>query len=174
MSNSREIYDKANAIVRKAGTRNPLRIANELGFDVRYVDYFNSLIGMYTYQHRIKAIFINNRLEEYMLRMVVAHEIGHDVLHRDIAKNGAMKEFVLFDMKDRTEYEANLFAAHLLIDTNEFIELAYDGTDVSAMASHFCVNINLILMKISDLIHLGYDLRMPMEAKANFMKDIRV
>lgn len=61
---------------------------------------------MYTYQNRIKAVFLNNRLEEYMLRMVVAHEIGHDMLHREFAKNGAIKEFVLFDMKNQTEYEA--------------------------------------------------------------------
>ena len=50
-----------------------------------------------------------------MARMVCAHELGHDALHRlghdalhrDIAKGEGLKEFVLFNMKDTTEYEAN-------------------------------------------------------------------
>ena len=123
---------------------------------------------------RIYTIVVNSRLEEYMLRMVVAHEIGHDILHRKEAKHGAMQEFELFDMKDSLEYEANVFAAHLLLDTNELLELAHDGVDVASIASIMHVNINLVLIKVSELITLGYDLRMPMDTKKEFLGDITV
>ena len=123
---------------------------------------------------RIYTIVVNSRLEEYMLRMVVAHEIGHDILHRKEAKHGAMQEFELFDMKDSLEYGANVFAAHLLLDTNELLELAHDGVDVASIASIMHVNINLVLIKVSELITLGYDLRMPMDTKKDFLRDITV
>ena len=106
--------------------------------------------------------------------MVVAHEIGHDILHYKEAKHGSMQEFELFDMKDSLEYEANVFESHLLLDTNELLELARDGVDVASIASIMCVNINLVLIKISELITLGYDLRMPMDTKKDFLRDIIV
>lgn len=85
-----------------------------------------------------------------------------------------LNEFVLFDMKNQTEYEVNAFAAHVLMDTNAFIEMAHDGKDISHIASTMGVNINLALIKLQELVKLGYDLRMPMEAMADFMKDIKV
>ncbi|MFI3326120.1 MAG: ImmA/IrrE family metallo-endopeptidase [Clostridia bacterium] len=174
MIKSDYIYQKANDILANSDTKDPIRIAKSLGITVHHNDEFEKLLGLYTVINNKRAIVLNSRLEEYMTRMVVAHEIGHDCLHRDIAKSETLQEFVLFDMKNNLEYEANVFAAHLLIDTNEFLKLAYDGVDAVNMSQRFCVNINLVLMKANDLIHLGYDLRMPMQAKSNFMKDIKI
>lgn len=171
---SKHIYDKANSIVKKAGTRNPIRIANELGVDIYYNAEFDDLLGMYTSQRKKRAMVVNNRLDEHLLRMVVAHELGHDALHREEAKTGAMQEFVLFQMKDTKEYEANAFAAHLLIDTKEVLEMAYEGMDIASMASNFNVYINLMLIKLNELTSLGYDLRVPMETRGDFLKNITV
>ncbi len=46
-------------------------------------------------------------------RVILAHEIAHSVLHANIT--AAFHEFTLFDDTDRQEYEANLFAAELLL-----------------------------------------------------------
>ena len=35
-----------------------------------------------------------------------------------------LQEFTLFDMRSEMEYEANAFAAHLRIDSEELLELA--------------------------------------------------
>lgn len=174
MMTSQYIFDKANAIVKKAGTRNPHKIAQELGVDIYFSDEFEDLLGMYTVRSKKRAMVINNRMDEYLLKMVVAHELGHDTLHRDEAKIGAMQEFVLFQMKDTKEYEANAFAAHLLIDTEEVLEMAYNGMDIASIASSFSVYINLMLIKFNELTRLGYDLRMPMDTKGDFLKDIKV
>ena len=41
-----------------------------------------------------------------------------------------LQEFTLFDMRSEMEYEANAFAAHLRIDSEELLELAGHGYDV--------------------------------------------
>lgn len=46
-------------------------------------------------------------------QIVLWHEIGHDILHRQEAvAAGGFKEFNIFDMREnRMEYEANIFAS---------------------------------------------------------------
>ena len=91
-----------------------------------------------------------------MKRMVCAHELGHILLHQDKLgrdKNGRLKKLVeweLFDMKDLTEYEANLFAANLLIDTEALKALVYDNYDNVSIASRLRVNVNLVTIKIAE------------------------
>ncbi len=55
----------------------------------------------------------NNSLDENMLRIVCAHELGHDQLHRNMAKTTPIHEFMLYDMKSKPEYEANIVAAEI-------------------------------------------------------------
>ena len=101
------IYKKANNIIRQVGTRDALQIASDLGIRVYYENY-QDLLGMYTCRWKTRIIFLNNNLDDYMKQMVLAHEIGHDVFHRDLAVGG-LREFTLFKMKNDTEYVANAF-----------------------------------------------------------------
>ena len=175
MTRSEEIYEKARKIVKRVGSRDVQVIARELNVHIYWNGTFESLLGMYTIIKKKKAIVLNNRLDDYMINMVIAHELGHNVLHRELATQGGFQEFQLFDMRSRTEYEANAFAAHLLIDTDEFVRMAYDGQDIMAIASEMGVNINLALIKLQELVNLGYyDLQISMEARGDFLKDIIV
>lgn len=108
MIDSFYIYSKATEMVKQTGTRNPMKIASEIGVMLRYSEEFDKLLGLYTYRWKHRIILLNDKMEEIMARMVCAHELGHDALHRDIAKGEGLKEFVLFNMKDTTEYEATL------------------------------------------------------------------
>ncbi len=175
MQRSKEIYAKAKGIIKNAGTRDMRKVAQNLGLTLYFEDNFKDLLGMYTCAFKIRAIFVNNRLSEEMKQMVIAHEIGHDVLHRELAKNGALKEFALFDMlKNTAEYEANTLAAHLLIDTEEFLALARDGHTVAEAATILNTDINIALIKQGELVNLGYDLRAPESTRGNFMKKIKL
>ena len=107
MIDSFYIYSKATEMVKQTGTRNPMKIASEIGVMLRYSEELDKLLGLYTYRWKHRIILLNDKMEEIMARMVCAHELGHDALHRDIAKGEGLKEFVLFNMKDTTEYEAN-------------------------------------------------------------------
>ena len=42
-------------------------------------------------------------------------KLGHIILHRTQFKNGSDERRTLYNMQDNTEYQANLFAADLLL-----------------------------------------------------------
>lgn len=170
MIDSFYIYSKATEMVKQTGTRNPMKIASEIGVMLRYSEELDKLLGLYTYRWKHRIILLNDKMEEIMARMVCAHELGHDALHRDIAKGDGLKEFVLFNMKDTTEYEANAFATHLIIDDDDIYSMSKDKYDVVQMAKMLNVNINLVLIKLQELNKLGCNFRVPCEADSFFFR----
>lgn len=170
--NSIGIYEKAERLVRKTGTNNVLQMANDLGIKIYYEDYEN-LLGMYTCKWRQRIIFLNSNLEDSMLQMVLAHELGHDFLHRDLASKG-LKEFALFDLKNITEYEANAFAAHLLLDNDQVYQLAMAGNDVEQIAKMLNSHINLLLIKMQEMNRLGFNFNLSNVPRSDFLKKFKL
>lgn len=173
MIDSLAIYKQANSIVRQSGTRDARKIAQDLGIMVSYTDHFHDLLGLYTCQWNHRIILLNNRLDEYMEQMVLAHESGHDKRHRDLAKNNGLREFVLFNMKDTVEYEANAFAAHLLLPDEEIYSLAHQEMDVVQIAQAMKSNINLVLIKLQEMNKIGFDFKLPYNPDSRFFKKIQ-
>ena len=79
------LYRAGSRIVKRCGTREPFSIADEMGIKVLFCDNFGPLKGMYRVIKRNRFIFINQNLSDQMQRIVCAHEIGHDQLHRHLA-----------------------------------------------------------------------------------------
>ena len=118
------IYDSVQKKIKKSGTRNPFSIAEDNGIMLIFDSNLNKMKGMYTIIKRNRIIIINDNMPERMQQIVCAHELGHDALHRQFAKGGGLREFMLYDMKSRPEYEANMYAADLLLDDEEVMELS--------------------------------------------------
>lgn len=157
-------------LVRRCYTRDPFEIAESIGVDVLFCDDFGPLKGMYRVIKRNRFIFINKNLPEWLQRIVCAHELGHDQLHRHLAKNNPIQEFMLYDMRSKPEYEANIVAAEILLDNDELLEYIYQyrySAEQIARAMH--TDINLVALKIAHLNQLGYDLR-PIDHRSNFLK----
>ncbi len=173
MIDSKTIYKKASALL-SCGYRNPKEIAEGTGIRLHYREDFQDLLGMYALVIQERFIFLNSRLEEPMTSMVLAHEIGHDQLHRSLAGAKPLQEYTLFDMKSKTEYEANAFAAHLLLPDDDVLGLLRDGLDLAETAGTLHVNINLLLIKLTELNRLGMDLRIPFDADPGFFGKIRL
>ena len=76
-----EIVQTANNLVRDLGTRDPHKIARELGIEIIPMNYKRQR-GAYKVLLRNRFIFIKNDLHPVMENIVLLHEIGHDVLHR--------------------------------------------------------------------------------------------
>ena len=128
---------------------------------------------MYTYRHKERHILLNANMEHMVMQMVCGHEIGHDTLHRALAKaNNSLPEFVLFDMRTKHEYEANAFAAHLLIDEDELIEYLREGYDVVQLSGMMNTNINLMLVKLNEMNRMGWRLNIPYVPRSDFLKDV--
>ena len=71
-------------LVAQCGTRDPLRIARDLGIEVMYYP-FNEQRGAYKVFMRNRFIFVKNDLHPVMENIVLLHELGHDALHREEA-----------------------------------------------------------------------------------------
>lgn len=106
-----------------------------------------------------------------MEKIVLLHEIGHDVLHRNEAiKVGGFKEFNIFNMQDiRMEYEANIFASQVSLSDDDFLELCERGYNTQQIAGALNSDINLVALKADTLISQGYRLRQQ-EHRNNFLK----
>ena len=170
MANTSEIVRKANHLVKECGTRDPNRIARELGIEVMPCD-FKRQKGAYKVILRNRFIFIKQDLHPVMSNIVMLHEIGHDILHKSEAiAAGGFKEFNIFNMQDiRMEYEANIFASQVALDDDEFLELCENGYDIQQIARALHSDINLVALKSDTLISQGYRLRQQ-EHNNDFLK----
>lgn len=168
-----DIVRKANQIYRRCGTRDPYRIAQELGIQIMECP-FSKQRGAYKVIKRNRFIFVRQDLHQVMKDIVIFHEIGHDVLHRNEAtKVGGFQEFEIFNMRDnRMEYEANVFASQLALDESDFLDYCERGYDVQQIARAMNSDINLVALKVDTLISQGYRLR-PQEHRNDFLKYTR-
>ena len=90
--NAEQLSKVGSDLVRRCGTRDPFQIANALGINVMDdCENLGSLKGMYCIVKRNRFIFLNKDLSPQMKRIVCAHEIGHDRLHRALAKKMACR-----------------------------------------------------------------------------------
>ena len=127
--NRAEIRKIANRYARKYDTRSPFVLADALGIEVFRVP-LGGISGFYRYMKRHRCIYLNAELEERQAQLVMAHELGHALLHTK--ESTYFMEFHTALKVSRYELEANLFAAELLI-SDEFLA-EYSGFTVSQMA----------------------------------------
>ncbi len=163
------IQKAAEALRKKFNTNNAVVIAKKLGIDVKYMDIGN-LKGLYTVIKRNRYIVLNRSLPSKTANIVCAHEIGHDQLHRTLAKEKCLQEFMLYKMDSRPEYEANIFAAALLLEEEKILEYIYTY-DYSALqiAQITDSDVNLVAIKIAHLRTKGYSI-LQQEIRGDFLK----
>jgi len=163
-----EIIEKARQFVEWGRTRDPFRLARYAGATVHFED-LGELKGMYVCIKRNRFIVVNHKLEDCLQRIVCAHELGHDTWHRDMAKDKWRHEFMIYNMNQRPEYEANLFASEILLPDEEIISLIMDGFDVEQIAWSMESDVNLVALKVATLTQRGYRFRQ-FESRDNFLK----
>lgn len=155
-------------LIKRCGSNNPFKICEFIGLNVRFADLGN-LKGMYKYYKKNRYALINSELDEQMKKIVCAHELGHDRLHQHFAKNHCLQEFMLYDMKSRPEYEANVFASDLLIPDNSIIELINDGYDMEQIARELSTDINLVGIKLGSMNTRGYGFNIGIPHRSDFL-----
>ena len=96
-------------------TFDPFELCDKLKIKIRFKKY--NVEAMKGYVVKIVddniVIYINDNLSDISKRIVCAHELGHVLLHEDAGN--------YFDGgDDDKEFEANLFAALLLLNQNDY------------------------------------------------------
>lgn len=149
---SRKASILPGCLARKYKSNDPFEIAEALDIEVLERSDFKRQKGAFKVILNNSFIFINANLSDEMKRLVCAHELGHALLHRSLGKSETgLMEFELFDITSTTEYEANLFAANLLLDENSIEELVSDGFDIVQIARQLGTNVNLLLLKLQQM-----------------------
>lgn len=169
MPNREYIQNVANKLIKKFDTRDPFQLCQAIGVEVFYAD-LGSLKGMYKYLKKNRFAVINENLDPFTKTLVCAHELGHDILHQNLARKVCLQEFILYDMKSRPEYEANLFASEILLPDDIILNLAHDGYDIEQISKELCTDINLIALKVSSMNTRGYRFNNTIDAKSDFLK----
>lgn len=86
MKTAEHIIETVDKLVRKYHTRDPYELCQLLGIKIHYYDLQKKLKGFFYYQSRQKNIVIDHNVNGILERILVAHELGHAVLHTKIAK----------------------------------------------------------------------------------------
>ncbi len=132
-------------LVKKYGTRDPFLLASCLNLNVKFLEYSDNTKGYYIKVGKNKFVIINSNLTEDEKRVVLAHEIGHAVMHSS-KEIHFLRENTLFP-KGRHENEANKFAAELLIDLNIIDKCYIEELSLEQLARFMMVPKELIELK---------------------------
>ncbi len=172
MVNMDYISARANALVRKYGTRDPFAICRGLGIHIRYKDLGQDIKAYFFCQSRIRNIVINQRTAQPLHKILCGHELGHGVLHKELAAMRGFHELALFDSASPAEYEANLFASELLIDDDELLK-RLEGGDRSffSIAKALYIPPELLDFKLRVLKNKGHHIEPPYMSQADFLKN---
>ena len=122
-------------------------IAQSLGYAVSEFDQSDETQGVLgAISHNPKAIYVSADQISGRKRFTIAHEIGHAVLHADEIEGEGIVDY-RGDLQygyaaQGREYEANQFAAALLMpsDVFESLWIAY-GQDLRSVAEHLEVSV---------------------------------
>lgn len=115
------IPKRVSYYVRKFNTRNPFEIADYLNILYQIGDI--GCDGCYMFLKNHRYIFLNQNLSKHDMILVMAHELGHAILHRKQDCYFIKHNTLLLNSK--IELEANKFAIELLISDDDLAEYKY-------------------------------------------------
>ena len=107
--NARECAIK---LMRRCNSNNPFTIVRALDIILIYCHLID-LNGFYQYHKRNHIIYLSEDLDEIAARFVLAHELGHMQLHRNL--NTVFMDTRTYNPHSRFERQANTFAVELLL-----------------------------------------------------------
>lgn len=145
------IHARVKHLIQKYETRDPEEIANILNITI-IKKRFNSTRtkGFYKKASGKKFIVVNSLLDEFSQKIVIAHELGHALLHSSKLTQ-YIREYTLFP-RGKVEIEANRFAAELLIDEKEIDKLYLKELCLNQLANYYGVPVQLIEYKFNKKI----------------------
>ena len=172
-----EINAAVNTLVKKFDERDPFKLCRAMGIVLLFQSLGtapDAIKGFFLESKRIRTITVNCDLPEVIQRIIVAHELCHAEYHR---KSGihAFHEVAMFDQTSAFEKDANLFAAELLLEDKDVLEVLNQDTTFFSAAAAMCVPAELLDFKFRVMKWKGYKLiEPPTNARSNFLRNMEV
>ena len=123
------IYQAANEIVQSTGTRNIKQIALSCNLDITETHRITDTLGLLSLYFEKPLVLINRQLNKQTKQMVCGYALGHCLERQMLTDLHTFKKFLTIKDKHIFLYEQNAITSHL------------------------------VLVKLLELHHLGYDLR---------------
>ena len=127
----------------------------------------DAIKGFFVVHRRIRTIIVNSDLPLVIQRIIIAHELGHAVLHKDCGVV-AFHDIGLF-------HDSSMFAAEFLMGDDDVLDVLNRDTTFFSAASQLCVPMELLDFKFRIMKWKGYKLvEPPIMSKSNFLRDMEV
>ena len=169
-----QISDAAKQLKKKYDETDPERLAEQMKILVSRepMGLFEGCCkGFFLVYRRKKHITVNSDLPDVLQRLVLAHELGHCILHSGFS-GAAFHDVTLFDVTDRKEYEANVFASELLLPDETVLGVLNDDMFFFQAAKALYVPSELLDFKFRILKRRGYKVESPIMANGDFLKKL--
>lgn len=172
-----EICAAVEKLKNKYVESNPFHLCRDMGIILiprRLGTDTDSVKGFFLENKRIRTITYNVDLPLIIQKIIIAHELGHAVLHRNCGVH-AFHDVTMYDSTSVYEKEANLFAAEYLLEDDEVLDaLNQDSTFFSA-ASELMIPAELLDFKFRVLKWKGYKMmESPVSARSNFLRNMEI
>lgn len=132
-----------NGLIEMYSTRDVYELLNNLEVTLIRKELFKNEKGrFFRDMFGNETIFISNNLSEEEEKIVIAHELGHLILHTDLNTSFYTENHLI--NKNKLEMEANKFAAELLIPDD--VEI-YEDETISHLACRLNVSEELMKLK---------------------------
>ena len=153
------IHQVANELVQNVGTRNIKQIARSCSLDISETSRIKDMLGLLSFYFDKPLILINRQLDKRTKQMVCGYALGHCLERQMLTDPHSFKKFLAIKDKHIFLYEQNAFTSHLMLDSDDVYQLTRRGLDAAQIAAVKKIHLNLVLVKLLELHHLGYDLR---------------
>ena len=163
-------------LVDRFHTTDPFELCDDLGCVVNRYPlglYPGAGKGFFMEVEGVSVITVNCDLQEELQKVVVAHELGHSVLHADFMEAGGFHDFALYDESSHLEYEANMFASELLLSDQTVLDTLHENGSFFNAAAQLKVPAQMLDFKLHAMIQRGYKLELPLMATGDFLKDVQ-
>lgn len=168
------IYQAANEIVQSTGTRNIKLIARSCSLDINETHRIKDVLGLLSLYFEKPLVLINRQLDKQTKQMVCGYALGHYLEHQLLMDLHTLNKFLTIKDKHIFLYEQNAFTSHLMLDSDEVYQMTKRGLDAAQIAAAKGIHLNLVLVKLLELHHLGYDLRHYRAQHHAFIKHLRL
>ena len=140
-----DIKARVNRLVRFYKTRDPFEMIK--GMNIILVNYpLEGVRGFYQYFQRNNIIYLDEKLSDSERRFVLAHELGHMMLHKK--SNAIFMDTRTQFNTSKYEQEANLFAMELLLPDqilDEYVQSGYSAEQLARITGYYTALIELKL-----------------------------
>ena len=172
------ICRKTAEVKKKYDETDPFRLAKAmkcLVLNEPMGDSETSCKGFFMCKNRINIIVLNSDMPYEIRRIVLAHELGHVVLHRKNVNMCRFHDHSLYDTASMYEYEANIFASELLLDDDDVLNKLGEDSFFFGAAHELQVPPEMLDFKFRILKSKGkLDISAPISSHGDYLKRLKM